>query len=131
MNVLESAGVGSEALDPANFTGTGTLTRLGTIAQTPEVRGFVVRFDAGTRTAWHSHSGPQILIVTEGACRFQVEGAPVREVAAGGIISIDPAERHWHGASSDTPMTHIALNIAAITEWFEKVTDDQYRDRSG
>jgi len=130
MRVLETAGTGREELDPGNFTGTGSLVRLGAVAPSPEVRGFVVHFDAETRTAWHTHSGPQILLITDGTCRCQAEGGPIREVAVGGIVSIEPGERHWHGAASDAPMTHIALNIAATTQWFEKVTEEQYRGRS-
>jgi hypothetical protein len=56
----------------------------------------------------------------------QKEGEPIQEVATGGAIRIEPRERHWHGATPDAPMTHLALNVDATTEWFEKVTDLQY-----
>jgi quercetin dioxygenase-like cupin family protein len=56
----------------------------------------------------------------------QKEGDPIHEVAAGGAIRIEPGERHWHGATSDAPMTHLALNINSATKWFEQVTDAQY-----
>ena len=57
---------------------------------------------------------------------MQKAGEPVHEVAAGGAIRIEPGERHWHGASADASMTHLALNIDAATEWFQQVTDAEY-----
>ena len=66
------------------------------------------------------------MLVTEGTCRFQAEGAPVQEAGAGSVVSIAPGERHWHGATPDAPATHVALNVDATTDWFEKVTDTEY-----
>jgi quercetin dioxygenase-like cupin family protein len=68
----------------------------------------------------------QLLLVIEGRCRVQKRGEALHEVAAGGAIRIEPGERHWHGATPDGPMTHLALNINAATEWFEQVTDATY-----
>jgi quercetin dioxygenase-like cupin family protein len=56
----------------------------------------------------------------------QKAGGAIQDVAAGGAVRIEPGERHWHGATPDAPMTHIALNINATTEWFEKVSDREY-----
>jgi quercetin dioxygenase-like cupin family protein len=126
MKVFDLAGRTPEPVDPANFTGTGTLVRMDGVSEHPRVNAYRVRFEARTRTNWHTHSGTQLLLVVEGTCRFQKAGEPVREVATGGIVSIEPGERHWHGATPDGPMTHVALNIDAATTWLEAVTDRQY-----
>ena len=68
----------------------------------------------------------QLLLVIDGRCRVQREGERIQEVAAGGAVRIEPGERHWHGATPDAPMTHLALNVDATTEWFEKVSDEDY-----
>ena len=126
MKLCHLAGRQAEPLDPDHFTGTGTLVRMTGVGARPPVNAYRVRFEPGTRTAWHTHTGTQLLVVTEGTCRCQKEGEPVQEVTAGGIVSIESGERHWHGATPDSPMTHIALNIDASTNWFEKVTDEEY-----
>lgn len=126
MHVFHLAGREAEPVDPANFTGTGTLVRMTGVSAGPAVNAYRVRFEAGTRTAWHTHSGTQLLLVTEGTCRCQKAGEPVQEVAEGGIVSIEPGERHWHGATPNAPMTHVALNIEASTIWLEKVGDEDY-----
>jgi len=129
MKAFHLAGRPAEPLDVANFTGTGTLVRMAGVSAQPGVNAYRVGFEPGTRTAWHSHTGVQLLVVVEGTCRCQAEGEAVLEVAAGGIVSIAPGERHWHGATPDAPMTHIALNIDASTSWFEKVSDEEYGSR--
>lgn len=129
MNVFHLGGRDVERLDPANFTGTGTLVRMTGVCAGPVVNAYRVSFEPGTRTAWHEHSGTQLLIVTDGTCRCQKAGEPVQEVAAGGVVSIAAGERHWHGATPDAPMTHMALNIDASTTWLEKVTDEEYGGR--
>jgi quercetin dioxygenase-like cupin family protein len=126
MDVFHLAGREVEPLDAANFTGTGTLVRMTGVSASPPVNAYRVAFEAGTRTAWHTHSGTQLLLVAEGTCRCQKAGEPVREVAAGGIVAIAAGERHWHGATPDAPMTHVALNIEASTTWFENVSDEEY-----
>lgn len=113
--------------DPAHFTGRATLARMDAACESPAVNVYRVAFQPGARTAWHIHSGPQLLLVVEGRCRLQKEGEPVREVAAGGVASIAPGEKHWHGAPPDAPMTHVALNIDAGTTWLAQVSDADYR----
>lgn len=115
-----------EPVEPAHFTGGGTLVRLPGICEAPPINAYRVRFDPGARTDWHRHTGPQLLFVTEGRCRVQKAGEATQEVTAGGIVSIAPGEVHWHGATPDGPMTHLALNVAASTDWLDKVTDEQY-----
>ena len=130
MKVFELAGHPVEPVDPANFTGAGTLVRMDGVCAAPSVNAYRVTFEPGTRTAWHTHSGTQLLVVTAGTCRFQNSGEPVREVSAGGIVSIAAGERHWHGATPDRAMTHVALNIDAATTWLGKVTDREYEGLS-
>ncbi len=112
--------------DPANFTGAATLTRMDDVCGRPHVNAYRVSFEPGARTAWHTHSGPQLLLVVEGRCRLQKAGEPPREVETGSVVCIEPGEKHWHGASADAPMTHVALNLDAATTWLEKVSDDEY-----
>ena len=113
--------------DPSTFTGAATLTRLDGVVDNPCVNVYRVAFQPGARTAWHVHSGPQLLLVVEGRCRLQKDGEPVQEVATGGTIAVAPGEKHWHGATGDAPMTHIAVNINVTTTWLEHVNDVQYR----
>lgn len=126
MKVFTLTGREVEPLDPANFTGQGTLVRMLGVCEGPKINAYTVTFQAGTRTAWHTHTGTQLLLVTDGTCRFQAEGGPVQEAGPGSAVSIAPGERHWHGAAPGTPATHVALNVDATTEWFEKVTDAEY-----
>jgi quercetin dioxygenase-like cupin family protein len=87
-----------------------------------------VTFEPGARTAWHT-STRQTLIVTAGCGRVQRDGGPIEEIRAGDIVWFGPAERHWHGASPTTAMTHIAIAEmldGKVVEWMEHVTDEQY-----
>jgi quercetin dioxygenase-like cupin family protein len=116
----------STAADPQNFTGKASVARIERLSEQPTVNMYRVAFEPAARTAWHAHTGVQLLLIIDGRCRVQKEGEPIQEVPAGGAIRIEPGERHWHGASPDAPMTHLALNIDAATEWFEQVTDAEY-----
>jgi quercetin dioxygenase-like cupin family protein len=93
------------------------------------IGGAIVTFEPGARTAWHRHPLGQTLIVTAGCGRVQRDGGPIQEIRAGDIVWFEPGERHWHGASPTTAMTHIAvaemLDGKAV-EWMEHVTDEQY-----
>ena len=88
-----------------------------------------VTFEPGARTAWHTHPLGQTLIVTAGCGWVQQEGEPVEEIYPGDIVWFEPNEKHWHGATVRTGMTHIAIqeNLnGKVVEWMEKVTDEQY-----
>ena len=115
-----------EGSDPKTFTGEATLVRLNDLADAPRINAYRVAFQAGARTNWHTHSGTQLLIVLDGVCRLQTDTGAVTEITAGDVASIEPGERHWHGASDKGPMTHLAVNVASTTSWFEKVTNDEY-----
>ena len=126
MRLLPLAALDSEASDPNTFVGRARLTRMNDAADHPPANVYRVAFEAGARTNWHSHTGPQLLQIIEGTCRFQKDGGQVREAVVGDLISIAPGERHWHGAAPASPMTHIAINIDATTRWYEPVTDAEY-----
>lgn len=88
-----------------------------------------VTFEPGARTAWHTHPLGQNLIITSGTGWVQREGGPVEIVHPGDIVWFEPDEKHWHGATSGTAMTHIAIqeNLnGKVVEWMQKVTDEEY-----
>jgi len=126
MKVFTLTALTREPSDPATFVGLATLTRMNDASENPHTNIYRVEFEAGARTNWHSHSGPQLLQIIEGTCRFQRDGSQIIEAVAGDLISIEPGERHWHGARPGSPMTHIAINIDAKTIWFEPVTEEEY-----
>jgi quercetin dioxygenase-like cupin family protein len=111
------------------FTGTVRINPLFEAPEPARVRGAMVTFDAGARTAWHKHPLGQTLIVTSGVGWAQREGGPIEEIHPGDIVWFAPDEKHWHGATLTTAMTHIAIQEALtgkVVEWMEQVTDEQY-----
>ena len=97
------------------------------------VAGAMVTFEPGARTAWHTHPLGQTLIVTSGFGRVQRLDSAIEEIRPGDVVWIEPGERHWHGASPATGMTHIAIQEqldGKAVEWLEHVTDEQYRGAS-
>jgi quercetin dioxygenase-like cupin family protein len=115
---------------PDYFTG---IVRQDPIMDAPEparLRSVSVTFEPGARTAWHTHPLGQTLIVTSGSGLVQAWGEPIREIRAGDVIWFPPGEKHWHGASATTAMTHIAIQEVLdgkAVDWMELVTDGQYR----
>jgi quercetin dioxygenase-like cupin family protein len=94
------------------------------------VGGATVTFEPGARTSWHTHPLGQTLLVVSGFGRVQREGGPIEEIRAGDIVWFEPGERHWHGASATTAMTHVAIAEALdgkVVDWMEHVTDEQYQ----
>jgi quercetin dioxygenase-like cupin family protein len=92
-----------------------------------------VTFEPAARTAWHTHPLGQTLIVTAGLGWVQRWGGPVEEIRAGDVVWFAPGEKHWHGASPTTAMTHIAIQEAldgSPVDWMEKVGDEQYQSAS-
>ena len=112
------------------FTGTVRVDPLFTAADPARAVGANVTFEPGARTAWHTHPLGQTLIVIAGCGWAQREGGPVEDIHPGDVVWFAPGEKHWHGATATTAMTHIAvqekLNGSPVT-WMEKVTDEQYR----
>ena len=111
------------------FTGT---VRIDTLFEAPEparARGASVTFEPYARTAWHTHPLGQTLIVTAGCGWVQSEGGSKEEIRAGDVIWCPRNEKHWHGATPTTALTHIAIQEqldGKVVEWMEKVSDDQY-----
>ena len=111
------------------FTGRATIRAMFARDEPSRVTGAIVRFEAGARTNWHTHPLGQTLIVTEGVGWTQVEGGPVQEFGAGDIVLCPHDQRHWHGATPDAPMTHVAVQEAVDgtnVTWMEPVSDEQY-----
>jgi quercetin dioxygenase-like cupin family protein len=110
------------------FTGTVRIDPLFNSNAPDRVQGAAVTFEAGARTAWHTHPLGQTLIVTAGFGRAQRWGGPVEEIRPGDVVWFAPGEKHWHGASPQTAMTHIAMQEVQdgkVVDWMEKVTDAQ------
>jgi len=94
------------------------------------VSGATVSFEPGARTAWHTHPLGQTLIVTSGCGWLQREGGPIEEIRPGDIVWFPPGEKHWHGATPTTAMTHIAIVEqldGKSADWMEHVSAEQYR----
>ncbi|MEV5030210.1 (R)-mandelonitrile lyase [Paenibacillus sp. LPE1-1-1.1] len=112
------------------FTGTVRIDPLFEATDPARVAGASVTFEPGARTAWHTHPLGQTLIVTAGRGRVQRWGGQIEEISPGDVVWFPPGEKHWHGASSTTAMTHIAIQErldGKAVEWMEKVSDDQYQ----
>ncbi|MBV6715590.1 (R)-mandelonitrile lyase [Paenibacillus chitinolyticus] len=112
------------------FTGTVRIDPLFEAAEPARVAGANVTFEPGARTAWHTHPLGQTLIVTAGRGRVQRWGGKIEEISPGDVVWFPPGEKHWHGASPTTAMTHIAIQErldGKAVEWMEKVSNDQYQ----
>ena len=111
------------------FTGTVRIDPLNQAATPARVACASVTFEPGARTAWHTHPLGQTLVVLAGFGRAQREGGPVEEIRPGDVVWFAPGEKHWHGASPTTALTHIAIQEqldGKAVDWLEKVTDEQY-----
>jgi 4-carboxymuconolactone decarboxylase len=113
----------------ANFTGGARVEMLFEAIDPSRASGGSVTFEPGARTAWHSHPGGQVLIVTAGIGRVQQWGGPLEEVRVGDVVRIPVGQKHWHGAAPNASMTHLAITESrdgATVQWMEKVSDEQY-----
>ncbi len=125
-NGSRPSGKGPEAW----FTGTVRVDPLFQAGDPARVSGGQVTFEPGARTMWHSHPLGQTLIVTSGLGWVQCEGGPIEEVRPGDVIWFPPGEKHWHGATTTTALTHIAITESLNgknVDWMEKVNVEQYR----
>ena len=112
------------------FTGNVRLDPLFQPDQPARTLGAYVTFEPGARSAWHTHPLGQILVVTAGCGLVQSAGGPAEVIRAGDVVWCPPGEKHWHGATATTAMTHIAiveLLDGKGVEWLEQVSDDDYR----
>ena len=111
------------------FTGDVRIDPLFAKKETTKAAGALVTFEAGARTAWHTHPAGQTLIVTSGLGWVQREGGPIEVIHPGDVVWFEPDEKHWHGASQYKAMSHIAIQEVMNSEvvtWMEKVSDEQY-----
>jgi quercetin dioxygenase-like cupin family protein len=124
--------VGSQASSkgPSDwFSGMVRIDPLFAAGAPARVAGASVTFEPGARTAWHTHPLGQTLIVTAGCGWVQREGGAVEEIRPGDVVWFPPGEKHWHGATRTTAMSHIAIqeNLnGKVVDWMEQVTDEQY-----
>lgn len=123
MQTFHSTDLRTEPPDPAHFSGIARVTRV-EAAGAPPVLVYRVEFEPGARTNWHAHSGVQVLLVTEGRGRVQKWGESISEIGPGDTVSIAPGDKHWHGATRDSRLVHVAINIDAKTTWMEPVNGD-------
>ena len=128
---IKRAGSRPSGKGPADwFTGAVRIDPLFEAPEPARAAGAAVTFEPGARTAWHTHPLGQTLIVTAGCGWAQLEGGPVEEIRPGDVIWFAPGEKHWHGATATTGMTHIAIQEklnGSPVDWLEKVSDEQYR----
>src|SRR5256885_11967616 len=127
MKLFQGETVPFEAADPRNFVGNARVKRLPLVDGPEPVVVYLVDFEPGGRTNWHVHSAPQLLLVVEGRGLLQKWGEAPRAIVAGDAVTVEPNEKHWHGASATTKMAHFAVNLHLTTQWLEPVADDQYR----
>ena len=127
---ITRAGSQPSARGPAEwFTGAVRIDPLFPAAAPARAAGNAGTFEPGARTAWHTHPLGQVLVVTAGAGLAQREGGPVEAIRPGDVVRFAPGEKHWHGASPTTAMTHIAVQEALdgrAVDWLEPVSDAQY-----
>ena len=112
------------------FTGTVRVHPLFQAPAPARASGAAVTFEPGARTAWHTHPLGQTLVMTAGFGRVQRWDGPVEEIRPGDVVWFPRGEKHWHGASPTTALTHIALQEqldGKNVEWMEQVSDKQYR----
>ena len=128
---IKRSGSRSSSEGPAeSFTGRVRLERLFQASAPGRAQGASVTFEPGARTAWHTHPLGQTLIVTAGRGFVQSWGDPVEEIRPGDVVSSPPGEKHWHGATPDSGLTHIAIQEVLDGKaviWMEKVNDELYR----
>ncbi len=115
------------------FTGSVRVDPLNTAPEPARVACALVTFEPGARTAWHTHPLGQTLIVTSGCGWAQRDGGPIEEIRPGDVVWFEPGEKHWHGATPRTAMSHIAIQErlnGSPVDWLEHVSDAQYAQTS-
>jgi len=130
LNILSAERRSAVKGSPENFTGEVSIDRRFQRDPPARVSGATVTFRPGARTAWHEHPLGQTLIVTAGNGWVQRAGAPRQTIRAGDVVWIPPGVKHWHGATTDSAMTHVAIAESLngnVVAWMERVSDEQYR----
>ena len=131
---ITRSGSRPSAVGPSDwFTGTVRIDPLFAVSDPARAAGNSVTFEPGARTAWHTHPLGQTLIVTFGLGWVQREGGRREEIRPGDVVWFEPGEKHWHGATATTAMTHIAVQESLdgkAVDWMEHVSDVDYRAAS-
>lgn len=130
MKIIKSGSQASGVGPAEYFTGAVRLDPLHSAADPARVAVVHVTFEPGARTAWHTHPLGQTLVVTSGCGWAQREGGPVEEIRPGDVVWFEPGEKHWHGATRTSAMSHIAIHErldGSSVDWMEHVSDEQYR----
>lgn len=122
MRIARTSQTALEPMATDTFSGTVRRRDLGRVEK-PEGAALAVTFEAGARTDWHRHAGGQIIHVLEGVGRVATRDSAAVEIRPGDLVEAPPDEEHWHGASPDASMTHLALSFGE-TVWLEPVADD-------
>lgn len=124
-------GTQPSAKGPADwFTGTVRIDSPFKGTDPARVSGAIVTFEPGARTAWHTHPLGQTLLVIAGSGWVQREGGNTQEIQPGDVVWFPPGEKHWHGATPTTALTHLAIQellAGKAVDWLEKVSDEQYQ----
>ncbi len=130
LEVLRAGSLSPQQTSAANFIGKVTVEAPFTREAPSRIGGAIVTFQVGARTAWHVHPLGQTLIVTSGTGWVQREGGPKQEIRQGDVVWTPPGVKHWHGATTDSAMTHVAvaetLEGSQVT-WLEQVSEQVYR----
>jgi quercetin dioxygenase-like cupin family protein len=130
---IKRSGSQPSAKGPAEyFTGTVRIDPLNNPPEPARVSMALVTFEPGARTAWHTHPFGQTLIVTAGSGWVKREGGAREEIHQGDVVYFFPGEKHWHGATAATAMSHIAIQEklnGSPVDWMEQVTDEQYSSK--
>lgn len=121
MEVIRHTAIQAEPGNKHYFTGRVELKRLISQASAKGSQLVHVRFEANARTFWHAHHSEQILIVLEGVCLLQKRGEDIVRLNVGDVARIAAKEEHWHGATKDAPMIHLAVMGNGGTDWLEEV----------
>lgn len=129
MKIIRNGEQASAKGPEAWFTGAVRIDPLFSKKESTKGAGALVTFEPGARTAWHTHPAGQTLVVISGLGWIQREGGPIEEIRPGDVIWFEPNEKHWHGASPNKAMSHIAIQEEVggeVVTWMEKVSDEQY-----
>lgn len=131
MEIKQSCSQPSGKGPPEWFTGTVRIDPLFSRHDPARAAGALVTFEPGARTAWHTHPLGLTLIVMTGCGWVQREGGPIEEIRPGDVVWFSPGEKHWHGATAATAMSHIAIQEkldGKSVEWMQKVSNKQYQE---
>jgi quercetin dioxygenase-like cupin family protein len=132
MSVARAERIAAADKFPGKYTGNAMATPFLKPTDQLAVSGAVLSFDAGARTAWHSHPAGQTLFVTTGTGWVQEWGRTRIEIKPGDVVWTPPGVKHWHGGTSTSEMSHVAIQGGVggrDVEWMEPVTDEQYAGR--